>query len=183
MGTPKSQQSAEKSLKAVWPWIWKTCFVFAVICANIGCDQATKSIVREEIDYHAYIHVVGDFAYLTKVENPGAFLSLGHRLPEIWRDWLLLYLPGILLLGGVAFMLILRPANLFPITGYCFMIGGGVGNLIDRYRYGTVTDFMNIGIGSVRTGIFNMADVSIMVGLGILLFGIGMKKKPRLSHG
>ncbi|MGB3075106.1 MAG: signal peptidase II [Chitinophagales bacterium] len=50
----------------------------------------------------------------------------------------------------------------------CFVIGGGIGNLIDRMLYGSVTDFLFIHSGMFRTGIFNMADTSIM--LGSLLF-------------
>ena len=53
--------------------------------------------------------------------------------------------------------------------GMCFLIGGGIGNIIDRLLYGSVTDFLHIDFGLFRTGIFNLADVSIMVGIGILI--------------
>jgi len=48
-------------------------------------------------------------------------------------------------------------------------VAGGASNLIDRVTYGMVIDFMNVGIGSLRTGIFNVADMAIMLGAGILL--------------
>ena len=53
--------------------------------------------------------------------------------------------------------------------GMCFLIGGGIGNIIDRLLYGSVTDFLHIDFGLFRTGIFNLADVSIMIGIGILI--------------
>jgi signal peptidase II len=51
----------------------------------------------------------------------------------------------------------------------CFLIGGGIGNIYDRIKFGSVTDFLHIDFILFRTGIFNLADVSIMIGIGILL--------------
>ncbi|MEL7221969.1 MAG: signal peptidase II, partial [Bacteroidota bacterium] len=60
--------------------------------------------------------------------------------------------------------------NKWQIVGMSFIIGGGISNVYDRIQYAAVTDFMNMGIpDGIRTGIFNFADVSIMVGLGIML--------------
>lgn len=56
-------------------------------------------------------------------------------------------------------------------------VGGGIGNLIDRIAFGSVTDFLNFGIGQVRTGIFNVADMAIMAGLFLFLYA-AMKPKP-----
>ena len=55
------------------------------------------------------------------------------------------------------------------IVGLTFIIGGGIGNMIDRVLYGSVTDFMLIDLGLVKTGIFNAADVSVMIGTGMIL--------------
>ena len=64
-------------------------------------------------------------------------------------------------------------------AGLTLLIAGGLGNLIDRLVYGYVTDFLNVGIGSLRTGIFNVADMAIMLGVGLLFFaGDGEGKKP-----
>ena len=66
----------------------------------------------------------------------------------------------------------------------CCIVGGGVANVFDRIVYGSVTDFMHIDFGgSLRTGIFNIADVSVMVGLGCLLVAsFRNKKKKTLSE-
>jgi signal peptidase II len=55
------------------------------------------------------------------------------------------------------------------LLGVALFVAGGASNLFDRFTYGMVIDFMNVGIGSLRTGIFNVADMAIMLGAGILI--------------
>jgi signal peptidase II len=79
----------------------------------------------------------------------------------------------------LAYLFISKPQN--PIVGVsvALIVGGGVSNLIDRMRYGGyVVDFLNVGIGPVRTGIFNVADMAIMVGVVLWAFSdkLWMKK-------
>jgi len=73
-----------------------------------------------------------------------------------------------------------KELNKYQILALSFILGGGISNIYDRLLYGEVVDFMNMGIGDLRTGIFNFADVSIMVGIGIFIASnfIGNKKKP-----
>ena len=70
--------------------------------------------------------------------------------------------------------------DLMPVIGLSLMAGGGVGNLIDRiFNNGAVTDFVRLGIGPLRTGIFNLADVAVVVGISMLfLWGVGERKRP-----
>jgi signal peptidase II len=67
------------------------------------------------------------------------------------------------------------PGNM--LIGFCFVIGGGIGNLFDRMEYGSVTDFLHIRFGIFQTGIFNLADVSIITGIIIVLLQFLFKKK------
>jgi signal peptidase II len=60
--------------------------------------------------------------------------------------------------------------NRWLVLAFAFVIGGGMGNLIDRIAYGSVTDFFQIKFGLFKTGIFNMADVSVTIGVFLLLF-------------
>jgi signal peptidase II len=79
---------------------------------------------------------------------------------------------GAVLAALLAYLFITKPQN--PIVGVsiALIVGGGVSNLIDRLRYGGyVVDFLNVGIGPVRTGIFNVADMAIMLGVVLWLFG------------
>jgi signal peptidase II len=150
--------------------ILRTLTILAVLSTNVACDRITKNMVREQIEYNEELHFVNNHLTLTKIENTGAFLSLGHALPKILKVILLTFLPLIVL--GLASYYLLSRRNLsdFTAVGICFIIGGGAGNLYDRIVYGSVTDFLHIDFEIFRTGIFNMADVSIMTGICIVVF-------------
>jgi signal peptidase II len=119
---------------------------------------------------------------LTKIENTGAFLSVGQFLPQPIKILLLTILPLIVL--GLAFIYLLTKKNLSNLTimGICSIVGGGVGNIYDRLIYGSVTDFLHIDFVIFQTGIFNMADVSIMTGTFIVLFESYFKRE-KLNYG
>ncbi len=136
---------------------------------NIGCDQASKKIVRNNLEYHEVIPVLGESFYLTKVENKGAMLSFGAGLKDSHRLILFTVFPIFALVLGLFILLIKKKMPLFELLGYSLVIAGGIGNIMDRVLYKSVTDFMNMGIGSLRTGIFNYADVVIMVGIFLVL--------------
>jgi len=103
-------------------------------------------------------------------ENTGAFLGLGARLPEPVRFWLLIVLVGGVLIGMLRFVWTSQEINSMGVLGGALVVGGGIGNLIDRiFNAGAVIDFMDMGVGNLRTGIVNVADVAITVGVGILL--------------
>ncbi len=140
-----------------------------VLSLNIGCDQFTKSVVRNQIAPSERISVIENHLTLTNVENSGAFLSMGQGWWPPAKTIMLIVLPILALLFGLYYMI--RVGNREPLLLFAlaFAIGGGIGNLIDRVLYGSVTDFMHLRLGPLQTGIFNMADVSIMVGMGILL--------------
>ncbi|WP_221392377.1 signal peptidase II [Dyadobacter sp. NIV53] len=150
--------------------IIKNIAFFVILLANIGCDQISKNIARQELsDYERISYIKNHFTF-TKVENTGAFLSLGSALPDFIKFFLLSIVPLLALSYGIVFLF--RKQNLSKVSAValCFAIGGGIGNIYDRIIHGSVTDFMHIDFGFFETGIFNMADVSIMVGM-VLFFG------------
>lgn len=147
----------------------RTALVVIIVLINIGCDQATKQLARDQLMSVEPLSYLGDFFRLSYVENKGAFLSLGAGLSEQLRYWALLILPLGLLVGLLLYTLFSTNVNRWQAIAFSFIIGGGVSNVYDRILYGQVVDFMNMGVGSLRTGIFNFADVSIMIGLGIML--------------
>jgi signal peptidase II len=145
--------------------------VFFLLALTIGVDQATKRMaIRFLKDGPAYTYL-GDIFRLTYAENSGAFLSLGSQLPDNARFWVLTGGVGVLLLGLLVFSLIGKKLDGWQVAGYSVIAAGGISNWIDRAtREGYVVDFMNMGIGKwVRTGVFNVADVAILVGIGLLL--------------
>lgn len=156
--------------------------VITVLLSNIGCDQISKNVARENIDYGERIAVISNYLTLTKVENSGAFLSLGNNLPNILKISLLTIIPTIILLGMIVFVLRNRKIDLNFALPIAFIVGGGIGNLYDRILYGSVTDFLHMNFQIFQTGIFNMADVSIMVGtIWILLTQINSKRNKQIE--
>ncbi|MBC7566858.1 MAG: signal peptidase II [Pedobacter sp.] len=148
--------------------ITRLAILLIVIC-NVGCDQISKNIVRKEVGYYENIKVFTDNITLTKVENTGAFLSMGSVLPQFLKFALLIILPAIVLLTGLYFILTKARLSRLTIIGAAFVIGGGIGNLYDRIMFGSVTDFLHIDFVIFQTGVFNLADVSIMVGMGMII--------------
>ena len=144
--------------------------ILLVLSSCVGCDQVTKAVAREHLPVTQPLRLLGDGVRLQYTENSGAFLSLGARLPDSARFWLLVIFTSALLVG-MAHVALSSPEMTFAsLLGLALVISGGFSNLLDRlFNNGAVVDFMNLGIGSVRTGIFNLADVAIMAGLGILV--------------
>jgi signal peptidase II len=141
-----------------------------IIAAVLALDQATKWLAKKWLAPDGFISFAGDAFRLQYAENIGAFLSFGSSLPEPWRHIVLTVLVGVFLTALLAYLLFNRrlpQQYLFCLSLIC---GGGVSNLIDRVLYdGRVVDFLNIGIGSLRTGIFNVADMAITTGAILLL--------------
>jgi signal peptidase II len=143
-------------------------FIVTVIC--VGCDQVTKSIAKDLLPVNYVLSYLGDTVRLRLVYNSGAFLGMGAYLPEIWRMVIFTIGAGCLIIGFPAFALISKTGRPSMIFSIALLFAGGVGNLIDRIAYhGFVVDFINVGIGPVRTGIFNVADMAVTFG-AILLF-------------
>jgi len=153
-----------------WKKTIRPLLAFALILANIGCDQYTKFLAKREIRGRGVISVIGDFFVLSYAENDGAFMSAFSGFDGSLKTALLVALPLVLIGAMAVYLIANKTLSGGKLTALCFIAGGGAGNLMDRLLYGNrVTDFMNIGIGGLRSGIFNFADLSIMVGSLILL--------------
>lgn len=143
-----------------------------LLFVTVGCDQATKSVAQRHLSDRAAQSFLGDLFRLDYAENPGAFLSLGSALPDPLRTWIFTGLVALFLIGLAIF--IWRGLHQEPpwiLIALTLFLAGGVGNLIDRLvNDGHVIDFMNMGVGRLRTGVFNVADMALMAGVGILLF-------------
>lgn len=148
--------------------ITRLILIFLIVAGSIGCDQVSKKMVRHSVTPYETIAVIGQHLTVTNVENSGAFLSLGNSLSSSLRSVLLSVIPLLLLGGALIYIIYKKNISLFPLLGFCFIIGGGFGNIYDRIAYGSVTDFLHIQFGIFQTGIFNLADVSIVTGTVII---------------
>lgn len=154
-----------------------------LICTIL--DQLTKFTAVKWLKGTEPISFLGNFFRLEYAENTGAFLGMGANLPD-WERYLLLTLfSSAILIVLMMFLFLKKDLYKLDIYGYGLILAGGVSNMIDRIRAGVVIDFMNMGIGDLRTGIFNVADMAIMAGLILVLlahfFGIGEKPKKTNS--
>ncbi len=141
-----------------------------VMVAGIGCDQGTKRLAQAHLRASPSTSYLADTVRLTYAENPGAFLSLGARLPQPWREGVFTWAVAALLAGLGAFALRKRQIGRLELLAYALVLSGGLSNWGDRFwRGGAVVDFLNLGIGPLRTGIFNVADVAIVAGAALLL--------------
>lgn len=145
--------------------------VAGVVLATIGCDRVTKQMAARHLAGRPRVSLIGDSVRLVYVENRGGFLSIGSELPgpartavfSVATSALLAWLGVCVWRGVFAGGWALGPALLWA---------GGAGNLADRLARGSVVDFLNLGLGGVRTGIFNAADVAITAGVALVVFGM-----------
>jgi len=150
--------------------IRRALLILFILFLCVGCDRAFKVAAKSYLSSSPVKSYLWDLFRLQYAENKGAFLSLGAKLPEHISFWILIIVPGVFLSGILVYILIARELRTRQITAFALVVGGGLGNLYDRiFNNGYVVDFMNMGIGFVRTGIFNVADVAIMGGFSLLV--------------
>jgi signal peptidase II len=142
--------------------------LFAAIGATIGCDRVTKHVAATMLAGTPGRSFLADMVRLEYVENTGGFLSLGATLPPPVRMGVFTFGTGVMLIVLTAAAIRCRWSR-WPLLGLSLFVAGGASNWMDRVARGRVVDFINIGIGPVRTGIFNVADVAIMLGVGVVM--------------
>lgn len=141
----------------------------ALLASTVGCDLATKRVARSVLADASYAFAA-DALRFELTFNPGGFLSLGARLPDALRELFFLgFVPVSLALLCALFLR--GGATRWALLGLALVAGGGLANWLDRLlNGGAVTDFVSVGLGPLRTGVFNVADVAVMAGAALLLF-------------
>lgn len=149
----------------------KLSLLVLILLSCIGCDQSTKYTAKYFLEDRGVYSFIGDTFRLGYSENTGAFLGLGSSLPENIRTLLFSVLVSLFLLAFFIYTIRSRKISRTGVIASGLIIGGGFSNLIDRLvNDGAVIDFLNLGIGSLRTGIFNVADMAIMLGAVLMLW-------------
>lgn len=139
-----------------------------VMASTIGCDRVTKHMATAVLADKPAQSFLADTVRLQYAKNVGGFLGLGAELSPIVRTSIFTVATGVVL--AVLFVGVVRsPWSFWPSLGITLFLAGGISNWIDRALRGSVVDFLNIGVGWLRTGIFNFADVAIMLGIAIFL--------------
>lgn len=141
----------------------------ALILALIVLDQWVKALAVTHLRGQQGFTYFGDFIHIEYAENRGAFLSLGASLSDEARLWVFVF-GVVLILAFCLYSLFRSLAHTPSVVAYSLVIAGGIGNLVDRAIQGYVVDYIHMGFGFLRTGVFNVADVAISGGLLYLIF-------------
>jgi signal peptidase II len=130
----------------------------------LGIDIVSKIIVSNLMNVQDSIMVIKNFFYITYVRNTGAAWSMFAG-----KTWLLIIVSIIIISLIIWYIYKNKPKNKLEKIGYAMVLGGALGNLLDRIIYGYVIDFFDFYIFSYDYPIFNMADCFIFVGVIILI--------------
>ena len=149
----------------------------ALLLTTVGCDRVTKHLAVTSLADMPPRSYVADTVRFEYAENTGAFLGMGSELPG-WVQISLLRVGVGLALAALALTAWRRRWTGLLLVGASLTFAGGASNLIDRLTRGSVVDFVSVGLGPLRTGIFNVADVAILLG-GVFMVLASGRREPR----
>ena len=145
--------------------------LLAICLVSVGIDQGTKWYASEFLPRFEMTSYWSDMLRIGYAENTGAFLGLGSSMSDSAKFWLFVCAVGVILSTLLIYILRTKTQTVYGLTSLTLIFSGGISNFYDRVvNNGAVIDFLNVGIGSLRTGIFNVADMAIMLGVFLLLF-------------
>lgn len=154
--------------------------LFLVLGCTVGCDQASKHIARRELGHLNSVALPGGFGELRLAGNHGSFLSLGSSLSPSARQAFFIGGVGIGLIALFGYLVMNSNLTKLSFAGLSLVLAGGISNLIDRVmQHGAVTDFIYLRAGPLQTGVFNVADMVIMLGIGMVV--LTLWKRPNSS--
>jgi signal peptidase II len=143
-----------------------------VICLiSVGMDQGSKWYASEYLPKFKMSSYWNDMLRIGYAENTGAFLGLGSGMSDSAKFLIFVGAVGFILCALLVYILRTKTQTTYGLASLTLIFSGGISNFYDRaVNNGAVIDFLNIGIGALRTGIFNVADMAIMLGVFLLLF-------------
>jgi len=155
----------------------KHLWVGIIVGIVLVLDQVTKYIVEKHIRLHEIITVIPGFFNLTHVRNPGAAFSLFSAAPESFRT---IFFTTITIIAVVVIIVLIRKTHgRLMVFAFALIMGGALGNVIDRVRYGEVVDFIQWYYRSYYWPSFNIADSAITVAVVLLAIDMLFVKKPQ----
>jgi len=146
-------------MRSVWRW-------FVLAAAVVLADQATKAVVVARFVQSERVELTS-FFNMVLVYNKGAAFSVLSNAPG-WQTPLLIGF-AVVAIGIVGTLLVRSPGRRLLCSGLALILGGALGNLIDRLRYGQVVDFLDFHAAGWHWPAFNVADSAITVGAALLI--------------
>ena len=156
---------------------------FLIALLVIALDRLTKWTIARKLSLHDSIQVIPGFFRIIRTENRGAAFGLFADSPSEWKVGLLILFSLVALL--IVSALLWKNSHSLTSTGIglALILGGAIGNLWDRVVSGHVVDFLLFYVGQYQWPAFNLADSSIVVGAGLLVFEILFTKSPSHRQG
>lgn len=148
----------------------KIILIVLLVTSFAGCDQATKSLAKRELQFSASSNILWGVVRLQYAENEGGFLSIGSDLPAGVRKLFTFALTVIVFGGFIVLLSSAEKVDLPKLLLFSMLLAGSTGNLIDRlFNDGRVVDFLILGTKTVHTGILNVADLLITTSIVMLV--------------
>jgi signal peptidase II len=155
----------------------------SVVGVVVILDQVVKALVRPRLELHESIDVISGFFSLTRVHNTGAAFGLMNNIDFPLKAAVLALLQTAALIGLTVYVAMLAPHQRLTRLGLSFVIGGAIGNLIDRVIYGYVLDFFDFYRGGWHFWAFNVADAAINIGVALMILDmLGAGRLYRVSR-
>ena len=142
----------------------------------VALDQITKFLIKTRFYYGESIEIFGDFFRFTYIQNEG--MAFGIRFGGRLFFTIFASLASVIIL---IYLYRMRNERFFPRLSLALILGGAMGNLIDRFAYGAVIDFIDVGFGNTRWPVFNIADSGVTIGMIILIFVVLFEKEKQES--
>ncbi|MBW2544025.1 MAG: lipoprotein signal peptidase [Deltaproteobacteria bacterium] len=145
----------------------------------VGLDQISKIYVSSVMYLHASHPVIDGFFNITYVRNPGAAFGFLANAAPMFRSLFLIIVSAAAIAMILWFLAKNKSAGMLLTFALSLILGGAVGNLLDRIRFGSVVDFLDFYIASWHWPAFNVADSAISVGAVLLIAEMLRREKPR----
>jgi signal peptidase II len=141
-------------------------------------DQVTKYLITLHLALHDTIVVIDNFFNINHVLNPGGAFGFFADGSPAMRKFIFLFLSSLVALFILWLYRKTAETLVFLSFGLALIFGGAIGNLIDRFRFGKVVDFLDFFIGTTHWPAFNVADSAISIGMAILIYHVVLNKIP-----
>ncbi|MEW6053209.1 MAG: signal peptidase II [Nitrospirota bacterium] len=147
----------------------RNAYVFLIVVGIVVLDQVTKYWIASSMGPTDSIELF-PFLHIVNVRNTGAAFGSFRELGSSF----------FIIVSGMAivFVIYLLHKRLYNTIGLSLILGGAIGNLIDRIAYGQVVDFIDFSVGRFHWPAFNVADSSLTIGIGVIFLTSFLKKQP-----
>ena len=151
-------------------------FWILITVGVVVLDQITKWLAVEYLIPVGTVPIIKDAVHLTYVENPGAAFGMMQN-----SRWIFLLVSSVAIVAIIVYLIKFAPKNKLALTSLAFILGGGIGNMIDRVALGYVVDFIDFRL--INFAVFNVADSFVCVGVGLFILEIILELKKEIKDG